>query len=238
MDKKKLAWLVPVRTVIFPLIFIIGAAAVHKDLWDIGNWWSVTATLVNFLTIGLIIFAAKKSGQTYGEVIYFKRHSTKAKDIIKASLVIVFVGIGGMYAAGFICYGKIPYAAPMMIAPIPKVLAIVNVLLLPTTTAPAEDALYLGCGVNNIENKYAAVIVPAFFFSVQHCFIPTLFDAKYIVYRFLSFLPLTVILCCMYQKKRDPLPIMVGHAIIDIATVMWIPATSTVDGFYEKMLSM
>lgn len=52
-----------------------------------------------------------------------------------------------MYLAGYLCYRVIPYGAPMLIAPIPKVLVVINVLLLPVTTAFAEDGLYLGCGV-------------------------------------------------------------------------------------------
>jgi len=63
------------------------------------------------------------------------------------SLLIVAVGMLGMYLAGYICYGVIPYAAPMMIAPIPLWLAILNVIVLPTSTAFAEDGLYLGCGL-------------------------------------------------------------------------------------------
>lgn len=53
--------------------------------------------------------------------------------------------------------------------------------------------------------------------------------------RKLSFLPLTVILCGHYRKHQNPLPIMVGHAIIDVATVAQILATSAIPGFYEMM---
>ena len=60
------------------------------------------------------------------------------------------------------CYGVIPYAAPMMIAPINPVLAVINILVLPVTTALAEDGLYLGGGVNSIKNKYLAIFIPAF----------------------------------------------------------------------------
>lgn len=65
-----------------------------------------------------------------------------------------------------------------------------------------------------------------------------LFDASYILYRFLSFLPLTIILCWYYYEKRNPLPIMIGHGIIDLATVCQILATSTVPGLYEMMCLM
>ena len=163
---------------------------------------------------------------------------TKPKQIVVMILLVVLVGMGGMYLAGFICYGIIPYAAPMMIAPIPLWLAIVNVFILPISTAFAEEGLYLGCGVNQIRNKYAAVLVPAFFFALQHSFIPTLFDLRYIIYRFLSFLPLTIILCYNYYKKRNPLPIMAGHAVIDVFTVVQILMTSSIPGFYEMMCSI
>ncbi len=154
------------------------------------------------------------------------------------SIVIVSVGMTGMFLAGYICYGIIPYAAPMLIAPIPLWLAIMNIILLPISTAFAEEGLYLGCGVNRIKNKYMAIIIPALFFALQHSFIPTLLDFQYVTYRFLSFLPLTIILCWHYHKKRNPLPIMVGHTIIDVATVMQIFATSVVPGLYETMCAM
>ena len=152
--------------------------------------------------------------------------------------IILLVGMAGMYLSGFICYGAILYAPPMIIAPIPVVFAVINLIVLPVSTALAEDSLYLGCGVRQFENKYASVIVPAFFFAVQHSFIPTLFDVRYIVYRFISFLPLTVILCIHYRKHQNPLPIMIGHAVIDVATAGQIIATSVIPGFYEMMLSL
>lgn len=236
--KKALPLLLPVRSVVFALIFIVGSRLVGKDVSEISRWWSPAATIVNILTILLIVFAAKKNGQTYRELINYEKGKTTKKQVVLVTLMILLVGMGVMYLAGYICYGVIPYGAPMMIAPIPKALALINLVLLPVTTALAEDGLYLGCGVNSIENKLAAILIPAFFFALQHCYIPTLFDSKYMLYRFISFLPLTIILCAYYHKKRNPLPIMIGHAVIDLATAGQIIATSFIPGFYEKMCSM
>jgi membrane protease YdiL (CAAX protease family) len=110
--------------------------------------------------------------------------------------------------------------------------------ILPITTALAEDGLYLGCGVNQIQNKYVGILVPAFFFALQHSFIPTLFDPRYIIYRFLSFLPLTILLCMYYRKHKNPLPIIIGHTAIDVFTVAWILITSASPEFYEMMCNM
>lgn len=236
--KKALPLLLPVRSVVFALIFIVGSRLVGKDVSEISRWWTPAATIVNILTVMLIVFAAKKNGQTYRELINYEKGKTTKKQVVLVTLMILLVGMGVMYLAGYICYGVIPYGAPMMIAPIPKALALINMLFLPVTTALAEDGMYLGCGVNSIENKLAAILIPAFFFALQHCYIPTLFDSKYMLYRFISFLPLTIILCAYYHKKRNPLPIMIGHAVIDLATAGQIIATSFIPGFYEKMCSM
>ena len=235
---KRMYYLLPIRCVVFLLTFVIGASVVGKQIEEISNWWSVIASIINVLTIAVLIFTAKKQNSSYWELINYQKGKTTWKQVVGMSVIIVVIGMVGMYLAGYICYGVIPYAAPMLIAPIPLWLAIINVVVLPISTAFAEDGLYLGCGVNTIKNKYVAIIVPALFFALQHSFIPTLFDVRYTVYRFISFLPLTIILCWWYHKNRNPLPIMVGHAVIDVATVMQILATSAIPGFYEMMCGM
>ena len=235
---KKSPYLLPFRCVIFLLAFLGISLVTGKSPEDIGNWWSPLATVINIITIGLLILIAHKNKQTYFELINYQKGKTKIVEIIVITLIVLVVGTGGMYLAGFICYGKIPYNAPMMIAPIPKVVAILNSLLLPITTAFAEDGLYLGYGVNRINNKFAAILIPAFFFALQHSFIPTLFDARFMIYRFISFLPLTIILCAYYYRKRNPLPVMIGHALIDVATVSWILITSLKPEYYEKLCNM
>ena len=231
-----LPYLLPFRCVVFPVVFLTGAFLTGKKIDQISNWWSIVASIVNVITILLLIFASKKIGSNYRDLINYQKGKTTIAQIVKMTGVILAVGMSGMYFAGYVCYGVIPYAAPMMIAPIPLWMAIINIVVLPLSTVFAEDGLYLGCGVNQIKNKYAAVIIPALFFALQHSFIPTLFDIKYVIYRFLSFLPLTVILCMYYYKKRNPLPIMVGHGIIDVATVMQILVMSLNPELYEKML--
>ncbi len=238
MKENKLPYLLPIRSIMFLFVFVAGSLITRKGLDEISNWWTIVATVVNIITIALLVLAAKKNGMNYLELIGYKKRSTKISQILIMSVIVLVVGTGGMYLAGFLCYGVVPYSSPMMIAPIPMVLAIINFLPLPITTALAEDGLYLGCGVNHIENKMLAIIVPAFFYALQHCFIPTLFDAKYILYRIFSFLPLTIILCWYYYKKRNPVPIMIGHALIDMMTVSWVLATSINPGFYEIMVNM
>ena len=57
-------------------------------------------------------------------------------------------------------------------------------------------------------------------------------------YRFLSFLLLTIVLCIIYRKNRTPVPIMTGHAVIDLLTAGQILATSAIPGFYDMMTNL
>ena len=235
----KAALLLPFRCIVFVLVFVIGAALTGKNVKDINNWWSLVATAVNIVTILLVVLVAKKSGKTYREQLNLKKGMNTPKKTIILVTLFCAVGMSGMYTAGLICYGSVmPKASLDVVAPMPFVLALINLVLLPATISFAEDGLYLGCGVNSFKNKYAAIYIPAFFYALQHCFIPTMFDAKYMLYRFLSFLPLTVIFCWYYHKKKNPLPIMIAHAILDFATGMMILLTSASSELYEKWGSM
>ncbi len=237
MNKKYLPYLLPVRSVVFFLLFISASLITGKELEDLSPIWSVAATVINVLTVVLLAAVSHKSGG-YLKLINYEKGKTTRGQVVKMIFLVLFAGMGGMYLAGFLCYGILPYLAPMMIAPVPLWIAIINLILLPVTTALAEDALYLGCGTGCIDNRYVSVIVPAFFFALQHCFIPTLFDPVHMLYRFLSFLPLTLILCIIYRKNRNPLPIMIGHAVIDFATAVMILLTSADPALYEKWCSM
>lgn len=105
-------------------------------------------------------------------------------------------------------------------------LAILNILILPLTTTIAEDGIYLGYGVNSFASKWAAILIPAFFYALQHSFIPTIFDKKFMTYRFLSFLPLTIWICFQYYQKGSISYIMAGHWVLNIATTIQIAINS------------
>ena len=237
MKRKFLPVLMPLRSLIFIAVFIVISMITVRKLADISNTWSVAASAVNIITVAALIFITRSDGGLR-KLLNYEKGKTTPKQAVGMSALILCLGMGGMYLAGFLCYGKIPYAPPMMIAPIPIPLAVINLILLPISTAIAENSIYLGCGVNTIKNRYLSVILPSFFFALQHSFIPTLPDARYMVYRFLSFLPLTIILCIIYRKNRNPMPIMIGHAIIDLMSAGQILATSAIPGFYDMMTSL
>ncbi|MDE7275489.1 MAG: hypothetical protein K2N98_01330, partial [Lachnospiraceae bacterium] len=72
----------------------------------------------------------------------------------------------------------------------------------------------------------AAVFIPAFFYALQHSFIPMIFDMRFMTYRFLSFFPLTIWICFQYRKKGTVSYIMAGHWVLNLATTIQIAIMS------------
>lgn len=102
-----------------------------KELNEISNIWSIVASVVNIATILSLVLITRKNGG-YKKLINYEKGKTTPKQIVIMVILILALGMSGMYLAGFICYGVIPYMAPMMIAPIPLWLAIINIFTLRT----------------------------------------------------------------------------------------------------------
>lgn len=231
---QKVWFILPLRCLMFAAVFSCCSMVARKNLTELTHWWSILASGINMVTIIVLWMICKRGNTTYREMIRFER---KQRSICKGFLfivIMVLIGMGGMYLAGWLCYGVFPYLAPMMIAPIPPYLAVLNILILPLTTTIAEDGVYLGCGVNGFASKWAAVLIPAFFYALQHSFIPTVLDMRFMTYRFLSFLPLTIWICFRYYRGSSVAAIMTGHWILNIATTIQIAVTS----FYPEAYTM
>jgi len=67
-----------------------------------------------------------------------------------------------------------------------------------------------------------AIMYTVFFYAVQHSFIPLLWDYKYMLFRFLSFLPLMLFLGIQYHKKNNLEQMMIGHGVMDLSTGMQV----------------
>lgn len=223
VERNPIPFLLPVRCVIFLLTFVLISAIANLPYADIGRWWTLIAIFCNFITIAILWLYSHKKGITYKKLLNYEKGKTTVKSAVLIVAVTIIIGMCGLFLAGLACYGTFPYLDKTLVQPVPPVLAIFVTLLLPLSTTVAEDGLYLGYAINlSKNNKRAYALLSAFFYALQHSFIPFLPDIVFVVYRFISFLPLTVTICFWYQKNRNPLPFMIGHFILNIATAVQI----------------
>ncbi|WP_422484604.1 type II CAAX prenyl endopeptidase Rce1 family protein [Gudongella sp. DL1XJH-153] len=224
------------RSVLFIIVGIIFAMFTNQSLEQASKWWSILCTVCNIITIVLLMIICKLEGTTYKNLIGYQKGHWNLKYSLLIVLLMLSLGIGGMYGFGYMIYGYVPVT---MIQPIPVWIAVINVLLLPLTIVFAELPLYFGYALNGIEkitgNKVLSVGYPMFFYALQHSFIPLLFDWKHILFRFLSFLPLMFVLGIIYYKKRKLEPLMLGHAFLDLATGAQIIMISISPALFEMI---
>ncbi|WP_291580031.1 type II CAAX prenyl endopeptidase Rce1 family protein [Clostridium sp. UBA6640] len=227
------------RSVLFIIVGVVFAIIANQSLEQASQWWSIICTICNIITIVVLMAICKSEGTTYKKLIGYQRGQGNTKYTLLIVLLMLILGIGGMYGFGFMIYGYVPVT---MVQPIPVWFALINVILLPLTVVFAELPLYFGHALNGIEkvtgNKILSIVYPMFFYALQHSFIPLLYDWKHILFRFLSFLPLMFVLGIIYYKKRKLQPLMVGHAILDLATSVQILMTSISPALFEMMKAM
>ena len=238
--KKVNPFIIPLfRSALFIIVGVLFAMITNQSLEQASRWWSIICTVCNIITIVLLMTICKIEGTTYKKLIGYHKGQTNLKHTLLIVVLMLLLGIGGMYGFGFMIYGYVPVT---MVQPIPVWLAIINTILLPLTIVFAELPLYFGYALNRIEeitgNKILSVMYPMFFYALQHSFIPLLYDWKHIMFRFLSFLPLMLVLGVIYYKSRKLQSLMIGHAILDLATCSQILMTSISPALFEMMKTM
>lgn len=217
-----MTFLLPIRCILFIISFVGISIITHKNFLDISKWWTLILNICNIITIIILFHIYKKKNIRFPDLVNNKSKQKNIREIFTWSIIIFLVGLLGMYVIGFIIYNQIPYTPEIIMQPIPIILAVLNIFILPLTTTIAEEGLYLGLGVNQINNKYKAIIIPTFFYALQHSFLPMILDYKYIIYRFCSFIPVILLMCIYFYKKRKLIPVMAGHYVINLATVIQI----------------
>jgi hypothetical protein len=65
-----------------------------------------------------------------------------------------------------------------------------------------------------------AIAVVAFVWSMQHAFMPLTLDAKFMAFRLLAPVPFSIFQTLLYLRLRRLVPLAVGHALMDGATVL------------------
>lgn len=220
MESKKYLWLLPIRSILFIVIFILVGVITNTTINETARWWTLAINIVNAITIGILLVICKQRKIRFMQLFNKEKAKSTKKEIFIGAVAIPILALLGMYIVGWIVYKEIPYTPEALMKPIPIALAIINIAILPITTTIAEEGLYLGIGVKQIENKKLSIIIPLFFYMLQHSFFPLIVDIRFIVYRFFSLFFMLTWICIYYKKSNKVIPVMVGHFITNFVTVI------------------
>jgi membrane protease YdiL (CAAX protease family) len=71
------------------------------------------------------------------------------------------------------------------------------------------------------KSTWLSVVIVSIFYSLQHCFL-SIADFRYGFYTFLLFLPLAIALELIYLRIKRLPPLIIGHWLMDLASVLFL----------------
>jgi hypothetical protein len=189
----------------------------------------LVATMGNVVSILLLIRMFKREGGKYLRLFTFQKAHWK-KDLplfLGLTLLLGPVAMGPNYLLSVWLWGDISDSYVLLFRPVPDVLTYILLLAFPVTIAFAELPTYFGYIMPRLEkklgHKWLAISLPVLFLSLQHCCLPLMFDARFILYRALMFLPFALMLGIVLWKRPRLLPyFVVLHGLMDLQTVLML----------------
>jgi hypothetical protein len=196
-------------------------------------WWPLAVFLTGVVNLALLVRLLRAEGSSYREMVRFRRGAI-GKDLLWLLGLIVVSAPLAMLPSQLLAnwlFGSVDAASALYIKSLPVVAAAGFMFLMPLTQALTELPNYFGYCRPRIERSSGsallAVLVTAGMLAAQHIFAPFIPDARYLVFRGLSFLPFALVLGIRLRWRPRLLPyMMVFHFLMDVGTGYFILAAS------------
>ncbi len=228
MDKTgKLAFaLLGSRLILF--LFFQVLIALFTASWKLSEqYWLLSATLTNIVSIAILFFLFKTEGRVYLSLFRISKSDFKNDILIFLGLTILIgpiVFFSG-YFVSLILWNDSNVPTQMMFGTINKYWVYILLIAFPITITFAELATYFGYIMpklkEQLKRKWLAVFLPVLFLSIQHCTLPFIHDINFIIYRSLVFLPFALLIgIAIYYRPSLFIYFAILHGIMDFGTAL------------------
>lgn len=214
--------------------FAIGAQALVAGIFvlrssptpwhDAEPWLPVYGTLIDAGCLALMSRLTRREGIRLFDLVGFDRARLGRDVLLGLAIVPAYLAfiLGGVYATGWLLYGTL--TPPYQTGSVPLPAALYGVLVWPFIWGLTEQMTYNGYLVPRFQvlcrSTSAAIASVAFSWSLQHVFMPLVFDPAFMAFRLLSPVPATVFALLLYLRLRRLLPLAIAHALMDGASVL------------------
>jgi hypothetical protein len=195
----------------------------------IRNWSSIFGTLVDVGCLALLLWLTRREGIRLRDLIGLAR--SKLTTDIPLGLGIFIIGGGAILGSGklaqLIVYGHLDVVFPKFTysRTLPLWAILYSRILWWPLWSLTEEMTYNGYALARlsamIKPRWLSVAIVSFFFAIQHSFL-SLAGFQFALYAFLLFIPLTIILEVIYLSVRRLPPLIVGHWLMDLSSVLFL----------------
>jgi membrane protease YdiL (CAAX protease family) len=202
----------------------------HPTPWQAAAaYWTVWGTLADLGCLAALVVWTRKEGLRLRDLISFDRRRLGRDLLIGAGVILIVFPItimGGTLLSSWLVFGTLEapmYTGELTGRVLPSWGMLYSATLWWMLWSVTEELTYNGYALPRLEvllgRSWAAVALVAFMYAAQHAAIPTLFDARYLLWRTLAFLPLALAMTVLYMRTRRLLPFILAHYLMDIIGV-------------------
>jgi hypothetical protein len=216
------------------LIALVYALLGNPNPWAASiAWWPLSIFLTGVVNLALLARLLRAEGSSYREMVRFRRGAV-AKDMLwLLGLMVVsapFAMLPSQYLATAL-FGSVDAASALYIKALPVAAAAALMFLMPLAQGLTELPNYFGYCRPRIEqgsgSAALAIAVTVGMLAAQHIFAPFIPDARFLLFRGLSFLPFALVLGIGLRLRPQLLPyMMVVHFLMDVGTGWFILAAA------------
>jgi uncharacterized protein len=206
------------------LVALVFFHSAPSPILSAGKWWPVYGTLIDLGCLMLVVRLARKEGLRFRDLINFDAQRL-GRDVLRGLLYILWffpLATAGILGFSLLIYGSLQ--PPATYSALPGWAAFYALLLFPLIWGIMEQCTYQGYALPRLEallpKKWMAIAVVVFGWGLQHIALPLTFDPRFMLYRFLSFIPLALVMTLIYLRTRRLIPFMVAHWLVDMVGVL------------------
>jgi membrane protease YdiL (CAAX protease family) len=192
---------------------------------EAGRWWTVYGTIVDIgCLIGLRIFT-RKEGIRLRDLIGPMRLRRGREFFLGLGLFFLIfpLFIVGSMLAQKLLYGSLDTSTALYLTQLralPLWAYVYSIAIWWIVSSPTEEAIYQGYALPRFRTltgrTWIAMIVVGFWWAAQHAMIPFVPDWKFLLFRFLQFVPGVFVMMLVYLRMRRLGPLILAHWTMDI----------------------
>lgn len=203
----------------------------HPSAWNAAApWWTVYGTLVDIGCLALMVRFTRPESIRLRDLIGRVRWRWGYDILLGMACFVVSVQVFSLpgLLASKLLFGLTHspmYPGLLAARSLPFWAVIYSLSVFWLVWSPTEEMTYNGYALPRIqalsERRWVSVLLVAFWWGLQHCFIPFILDWKYVVWRFLFFFPGTVTASLLYLWIRRLPPLILAHWPMDLMAVLY-----------------
>lgn len=188
-----------------------------------GAWWTVFGTVADLGCLGLLACFLRREGIRFKDLLGPVRGWRDLWAGLGYYALIMPIHFGAFFLSSQLVYGAwspdIP-AGILHMRALPLWAVVYSASIWWMIWSPTEETTYQAYALPRLQalcgQPWIAIAIVWFWWTLQHCALPLILDWKYVLWRFLCFVPGMLPTILIYHRKRRLAPMIVAHWPMDI----------------------